>query len=125
MRTTSRSAVATVGECRQALDDLVATLASVEPELRARHVPRRTVCCRVSDLGISFIGRIDEHGAHDIREWDPDDDTQVDVTLTLDSTELVALAKGEDDFLHAWLRGRVQISAGVRDLLRLRSLFGL
>jgi hypothetical protein len=37
----------------------------------------------------------------------------------------VALADGDDDFLQAWLRGRVQISAPVRDVLRLRALVGL
>ena len=116
--------MATVEECRQALDDLVTSLADVEPELRARHVPRRTICCRISDHGIAFVGRLDEHGAHDIRPAEENEE-RIDVTLTLESDELVALARGDDDFLHAWLRGRVQVSAGVRDLLRLRSLLGL
>ena len=39
--------------------------------------------------------------------------------------QLVALANGDDDFLHAWLRGRVTVSASMRDLLRLRTLFGM
>jgi len=41
------------------------------------------------------------------------------------SDELVALSRGDEDFLHGWLRGRIQVSASMRDLLRLRSLFGL
>ena len=116
--------MASVEECREAVDGLVASLAAVEPELRAKHVPRRTLACRINDLDLIFVGRLDEHGCHDVVE-NPDGDVNVDVRLTLDSDELVALAAGSDDFLHAWLRGRVQVSASMRDLLRLRTLFGL
>ena len=124
--------MASVEDCRKALDGLTAALAAVEPELRARHVPTRTVACRVADLDVTFVGRLDEDGVHDVvlRTLDGSDEVddvepEVDVRLTMDSDELVALADGSDDFLHAWLRGRVQVSASMRDLLRLRSLFGL
>lgn len=115
--------MANVEDCRKALDGLAAALAAVEPELRARHVPTRTVACRLADLDVIFVGRLDEDGVHDVEEADAE--PEVDVRLTMDSDELVALADGSDDFLHAWLRGRVQVSASMRDLLRLRSLFGL
>ena len=116
--------MATVEECRKAVDRLAAQLTAVDAELRARHVPQRSVACRLTDLDIIFSGRLDEHGLHDVTETsgaEPD----VDVRLAMDSDELVALADGGDDFLHAWLRGRIQVSASMRDLLRLRSLFGL
>jgi hypothetical protein len=116
--------VANVEDCRKALDGLAAALAAVNPELRARHVPTRTVACRLTDLDVVFVGRLDEDGVHDVDESD-ELEPDVDVRLTMDSDELVALADGSDDFLHAWLRGRVQVSASMRDLLRLRSLFGL
>lgn len=116
--------MASVGDCRKALDGLAAALADVDPELRARHVPARTVACRLADLDITFVGRLDESGVHDVDESD-ELEPDVDVRLTMDSDELLALADGSDDFLHAWLRGRVQVSASMRDLLRLRSLFGL
>lgn len=116
--------MASVEHCRKALDGLAAALAEVDPELRARHVPSRTVACRLADLDVTYVGRLDEHGLHDVGESD-ESDPEVDVRLTMDSDELVALADGSDDFLHAWLRGRVQVSASMRDLLRLRSLFGL
>jgi hypothetical protein len=38
---------------------------------------------------------------------------------------LIALVNREDDFVSAWLHGRVQVSAPVRDMLRLRSVLGL
>jgi len=114
--------MASVEQCRVALDDLIAALVSVDPVLRAKHVPARTVACRVDDLDVTFVGRLDEHGVHDLTEHS-DSSSDADVRLTMASDELVALAEGRDDFLHAWLRGRVQISASMRDLLRLRSLF--
>lgn len=116
--------MATVEECRKAVDRLAAQLAEVDGDLRARHVPRRTAACRLSDLEVTFTGRLDEHGLHEVEET-TDAEPEVDVRLSMDSDELVALADGEDDFLHAWLRGRIQVSASMRDLLRLRSLFGL
>jgi predicted lipid carrier protein YhbT len=116
--------LANVEQCRAALDDLVASLGEVDPLLRAKHVPRRTVSCRINDLELTFQGRIDEHGVHDVKE-SIDADGDADVRLSMDSDVLIALAAREDDFLHAWLRGRVQVSASMRDLLRLRSLFGL
>ncbi|MDQ1704230.1 MAG: hypothetical protein QOF18_596 [Frankiaceae bacterium] len=116
--------MASVKQCRAAVDRLVAALGDVDPQLRARHVPKRTVACRVTDLGVTFVGRLDEDGVHDV-EQSPEDDPEVDVRLTLDSDQLLALAEGRDEFLPAWIRGRVQVSASMRDLLRLRTLFGL
>lgn len=124
--------MASVEDCRKALDGLADALAAVEPELRARHVPTRTVACRLADLDVTFVGRLDEDGVHDVVLRAPngsedagDEQPAVDVRLSMESDELVALADGSDDFLHAWLRGRVQVSASMRDMLRLRSLFGL
>jgi hypothetical protein len=116
--------MASVEACRTALDQLSAMLASVDPQLRARHVPERSVHCRLSDIDRCFVGRIGPDGVHDLTESD-EDDPQADVRVTMTSDELVALANGDEDFLHGWLRGRIQISASMRDLLRLRSLFGL
>jgi len=116
--------MATVKACRHALDDLTAQLAAVDPELRARHVPSRTIACRLTDLDCVFVGRLDADGMHDVAESD-DPEPQADVRLTMTSDELVALSRREEDFLHAWLRGRIHVSASMRDLLRLRSLLGL
>ncbi|MDQ1747419.1 MAG: hypothetical protein QOD07_1682 [Frankiaceae bacterium] len=115
--------MATVEQCRVALADLTAKLAEVEPELRARHVPDRSVSCLVTDLDVTFSCRLDEHGVHDLAEGEPDE--PADLRVTMRSDALLALASGDEDFLSAWLRGRVHVSASMRDLLRLRSLFGL
>ena len=114
-----------VDVCRTALDELAEMLASVDPELRARHVPKRIVVCRLSDIDHAFIASMGPDGLHDLRDYSPDDDPAPDVRVTMTSDELLALAHGDEDFLHGWLRGRIQVSASMRDLLRLRSLFGL
>jgi hypothetical protein len=116
--------MASVEACRAALDELTAMLAAVDPQVRARHVPERTVQCRLSDLDRSFVGRLGPDGVDDLVET-TDEDPQADVRVTMTSDELVALANRDEDFLHGWLRGRIQVSASMRDLLRLRSLFGL
>jgi hypothetical protein len=116
--------MASVEECRAAIASLAADLAAVDAELRNRHVPERSLACRLTDLEVTFVGRLDEHGLHDIATVDGADPS-ADVRITMTSDELVGLAAGRSDFLHGWLRGRIQVAASVRDLLRLRSLFGL
>jgi predicted lipid carrier protein YhbT len=118
--------VATVKQCRTALNHLVTTVDEVDPALRAKHIPERTVLCRVRDLDVVFCARLDADGVHDLSQLAGDaEDPGTDVRLALDSDDLVALANRQEDFLNAWLRGRVQVSASMRDMLRLRSLFGL
>jgi predicted lipid carrier protein YhbT len=116
-----------VKQCRTALDGLATTLDGVDPDLRLKHVPTRTVLCRLTDLGVTFTARLDPDGVHDITQLraGTDADADADVKLALASDELLALAARKEDFLTAWLRGRVHISASVRDMLRLRSLGGL
>ncbi|HWA64791.1 MAG TPA: SCP2 sterol-binding domain-containing protein [Mycobacteriales bacterium] len=118
--------MATAKQCRAALDRLVESVEDVDPELRAKHIPQRTVLCLVRDLDVVFTARLDADGVHDLVQAPAG--TQVeskDVRLSLDSDDLIALAMGREDFVTAWLRGKVHVSASVRDMLRLRSLFGL
>lgn len=119
--------MATVGQCRSAVTQLVKTLDGVSADLRSKHVPNRTITCRVKDLDVVFTARVDEHGVHDLTQVKPNHERppQADVRVSLDSDALIALANGEDDFVTAWLHGRVQVSAPVRDMLRLRSIVGL
>jgi predicted lipid carrier protein YhbT len=119
--------VATIKQCRSAFDRLVDTLDTVDHETRLKHLPRRTVLCTVTDLDVAFSARVDETGVHDIEQVTGagPDGPPAEVRVTLLSDDLVALADGEDDFISAWLHGRVHVSAPMRDMLRLRSLLGL
>lgn len=117
--------VATVQQCRAALETLGERLRAVDPDVRARHLPDRSVSCRIRDLDVTFAGRLGPDGVQDLRLDDPAESKPADVRLTLSSDELVALAERPEEFVSSWLRGRVQVSAAVRDLLRLRTLLGL
>jgi predicted lipid carrier protein YhbT len=119
--------MASVKQCRSALDRLAKSLDTLEPEVRSKHLPQRTVACRVKDLDVLFTARVDEAGVHDIAQAAADDGAapSADVRVALDSDDLIALVDREDDFISAWLHGRVQVSAPVRDMLRLRSFLGL
>ncbi|MBV9485898.1 MAG: SCP2 sterol-binding domain-containing protein [Frankiaceae bacterium] len=119
--------MASVKQCRSALDRLAKTLDEVDPDQRAKHLPQRTVACRVKDLNVVFIARVDQGGVHDIEELphSGNDGPQADVRVALASDDLIALVDREDDFVSAWLHGRVQVSAPMRDMLRIRSVLGL
>ena len=117
--------MATVRQCRAALDQLASLLASVDPELRRRHVPARSVMCTVKDLDLVYTARLGKDGVHDLRRATAGSTPNAEVKVVVDSDDLVALAAGHDDVMTAWLHGRVQVSAPMRDMLRMRSLFGL
>lgn len=117
--------MATVRQCRSAIGRLTKQLDGLEPAMREKHVPQRTVACKVRDLDVVFTARLDPNGVHDLEQCAMSEDPDADVKLALDSDLLIALADREEDFLTAWLRGRLQVSASMRDMLRLRSFFGL
>ena len=47
---------------------------------------------------------------------------KADIRLTMTSDDLIALTDGDLSFAPAWASGRVKLEAGLRDMLRLRSL---
>lgn len=114
--------MASVEECRAALAKLVAQFDEIGEEDRAKHVVERTVSCRVSDLDVTFYGRLHHDGLDPFLEGPPADGRPADVRLTLVSDDLVALVDGRLDLARALLGGRVKINASFGDLLRLRRL---
>lgn len=107
-------------ECRTALDGITARLAEVEPERLAEHVVERTISCRVADLGLAFRTRL--HGGG-LDPFQPDGDPRdAQIRLTVDSDDLVAMAREELNPAKAWAEGRLKIEASIFDLLRLRKL---
>ncbi len=114
--------MASVEECRAALAKLVAQFDEIDEEDRAKHVVERTVSCRVSDLDVTFYGRLHHGGLEPFREEPPADGKPADVKLTIVSDDLIALVDGELDLARALLGGRVKIDASFGDLLRLRRL---
>ncbi|GIH94609.1 hypothetical protein Psi01_52390 [Planobispora siamensis] len=114
--------MATVDECRVALRKLGEQFDEVDQESRAKHVVERSISCHVSDLGVTFYGRIHHGGLGPFDDRPPADGTPADVKLTIASDDLVALVNGELDMGRAVFSGRVKIDASFGDLLRLRKL---
>jgi len=111
--------VATVQDCRQALDDLAERLATNAEDARKRLNLDRTLACRITDLGVAFHGRLSGGRLLDIEEGD---DPGAKIALTTTSDDLVALVKGDLDFARALGARQLSISASPFDLIKLRKL---
>ncbi len=111
--------MATNEECEAALERLSERLAGVDGDDVKQHTFDRTLSCHVPDLDTTFSGRLENgHIVGVTTEEAP----RAQIRLTASSDDLVALTDGELDFGRAWLSGRVKVEAGVRDLLKLRTM---
>ncbi|MDQ1688070.1 MAG: hypothetical protein QOK42_1045 [Frankiaceae bacterium] len=110
--------MATRDECLDALQGLAARLSEVDGDLRKKHAVDRTLSCTVTDLGVTYQGRLHEGTLVDVRE----DDGPAQIRLQVDSDDLLALVQGDLNFASAWAKGRLRVDASVLDLLRLRTL---
>jgi putative sterol carrier protein len=111
--------VATVEQCEQALETLAARMADSEGS-GSKPGFDRSVTCTIRDLGVVFGGRLADGQLRDIALTQSRD---AQVRLTMTSDDLVALVDGQLKMASAWATGRVKVEAGVRDLMRLRSIF--
>ena len=111
--------MATLEQCRTALERLSDRLSGVDDEDRKQVEFDRTLSCHVPDLDTTFHGRLE--GGH-IVGITTDEAPKAQIRLTATSDDLVALTDGGLDFGRAWLGGRIKVEAGVRDLLKLRSM---
>lgn len=111
--------MATLEQCMTALEGFVAHLAS-NPGAQGLD---RSVSCRLTDLDRVVQGRLASGTAHDVVAV-PDGPgvEKADIRLTMTSDDLIALTDGDLSFAPAWASGRVKLEAGLRDMLRLRSL---
>ena len=111
--------MATVEQCEQALHQLADRLA--ESEASSRKVGfDRTLTCALRDLDVTFAGRLKDGQLVDIARATTAD---AQVRLAMSSDDLIALVNGQLKMGPAWATGRVKVDAGVRDLLKLRSIF--
>ncbi|WP_031511103.1 sterol-binding protein [Streptomyces megasporus] len=114
--------MATTEQCRAALERLARNLAEADDDVRGAAAVERSVSCRLTDLDITFTGRL-VHGRIEDLTASPGPPTErAQIRLTMTGDDLVSMVEGRLDFAHAWARGRVRLEAGLRDLLRLRSL---
>lgn len=114
--------MATIEECRAALDKLSDSMQRAEGDVRAAAAMDRSVSCHLTDLDVTFTGRLTggRIEVHDTLPGPPREKARIRLALTGD--DLVTLVDGELHFARAWSTGRVKLEAGLRDLLRLRKL---
>lgn len=114
--------MATIEECRTALDKLSDNLAGAEGGVRGAAALNRSLSCHITDLDVTFTGRL-ENGRITVLDTHPGAPREkAEIRLAMSGDDLVAMVAGELNFAKAWASGRVKLEAGLRDMLRLRSL---
>jgi predicted lipid carrier protein YhbT len=113
--------MATADECRAALESLIARLSQLDASDREAHLADRTLSCRVTDLGLTFVTKLSPDGASVITEA-VDGTARAQVRFTASSGDVVAIAADPGSFARAWLAGRLKVEGSLFDLLRLRKL---
>ncbi len=111
--------MATVDECRAALQSLAARMAANAEQSRSRIDLDRTLACRVPDLGTAFHGRLTGGRILDLADGD---DPKAKLKLTIGSDDLLALVAGRLNAASAWASGRLKVDASELDLDKLRKL---
>jgi hypothetical protein len=111
--------MATVEDCRAALEKLATRLASNAADSRQKLDFDRSLACRITDLGVAFHGQL--NGGQILGLTDGDDPS-AKIKLTSSSDDLVSLVNGQLNVASAWSSGRIKIDAGMFDLLKLRKL---
>ncbi|MGY0066451.1 sterol-binding protein [Streptomyces sp. QTS137] len=114
--------MATIEECRAALDKLSDSMQRAEGDVRTAAAMDRSVSCHITDLDVTFAGRLTggRIEVHDTLEGPSRERAQI--RLAMRGDDLLALVDGELHFARAWGSGRVRLEAGLRDLFHLRKL---
>jgi hypothetical protein len=113
--------MATAEQCRKALESLTGRLTSMDPKDRAAKLADRTLSCRITDLGVTFLTRLGPHGADPIVEA-PAGSSAAQIRFTASSDAVVAIAEDPASFAKAWLTGKIKVDGSFMDLLQLRKL---
>ncbi|MER7762301.1 SCP2 sterol-binding domain-containing protein [Streptomyces sp. NPDC097619] len=114
--------MATIEECRAALERLSENLTRADGAVRGAAAPDRSLSCHLTDLDTTFTGRLKD-GRIEVGSTEPGPPREkAAIRLAMTGDDLVAMVEGRLDFARAWASGRVKLEAGFRDLLKLRSL---
>lgn len=111
--------MATVDDCRRALERLAAKMSANAAEARERLDMNRSLSCRIPDLDTAFHGHLVDGTLAGLTEGD---DPKAKIRITAASDDLIALVDGRLPAASAWASGRVKISASMFDLVKLRKL---
>lgn len=113
--------MASMSEVGEALERLMARLDGNEANVRSAIPGHKVLRCRVPDVDTSWYSVIDDGHVSPPSEQPPADG-QVDVTLQVNSDDLIDLVEERISFLSAFLSGKVRVDASFTDLLRMRNL---
>jgi putative sterol carrier protein len=111
--------MATVEDCRAALQKLAQRMADHAAETSQKLDFDRSLVCRITDLDTAFHGQLSGGQIVGLTEGD---DPRAKIKLTTSSDDLIALVDGRLNVASAWASGRIKIDAGMMDLLKLRKL---
>jgi predicted lipid carrier protein YhbT len=111
--------MATVEECRVALEQLGERMAANAADNSTKLDFDRTLSCRITDLGVGFHGRLVNGQIVDVADGE---DPKAKLKLTAGSDDLMALVRGQLNIASAWAGGRLKIDASLFDLMKLRKL---
>jgi hypothetical protein len=114
--------MANPAECRAALTQLSDNLGKAQGDVRTAAALDRSLSCWITDLDVTFSGRLRDGSIQDITEAPGKPVERAQIRLALKGDDLVALVGGDLNFAAAWASGRVKLEAGIRDLLHLRKL---
>lgn len=114
--------MATMAECRSALDGLADGLAGADDDVHSAAALDRSLSCHITDLDGTFTGRLENGRIEVLDQHSGPPRAKAQIRLALTGDDLLALLDGTLNFARAWATGRVRLEAGLRDLLRLRSL---
>jgi hypothetical protein len=114
--------MATIEECRAALEKLSDSMRGAEGDVRAAAALDRTVSCHITDLDVTFAGRM-TGGRIEIDDTHPGPPRErAQIRLAMAGDDLLTLVGGDLNFATAWGSGRVRLEASLLDLFRLRKL---
>ncbi|HEY1485792.1 MAG TPA: SCP2 sterol-binding domain-containing protein [Micromonosporaceae bacterium] len=111
--------MATVDECRDALNALAARMDDNANQLAGKIDLDRPMAVSIKDLGTAFHGQLTGGRLINIADGD---DPNAKIRLTATSDDFVAMVSGNLDMAKAWASGRIGIKANPFDLLKLRNL---
>ncbi|MFD7710393.1 SCP2 sterol-binding domain-containing protein [Streptomyces sp. NPDC059785] len=114
--------MATIEECRAALDKLSDNLSGADGDVRSAASLNRSLSCRITDPDVTFAGRLQDGRIEVLDTYPGPPREKAQIRLAMTGDDLVALVDGDLNFAKAWGSGRVKLEAGLRDLFRLRSL---
>lgn len=114
--------MATIEECRAALDRLARSMARAEGDVRAAAALDRSLSCRITDLDTTFVGRLAGGTITDVVHVPGTPPKKAQIRLAMTGDDLIATVAGDLSFAKAWATGRIKVQASLPDLLRLRTL---